>query len=122
MEFGIEGGSCNSEKQGLVNLRFCKVDFEGIEELETLLFGSFVAVGDDSGMNTILDKSLCLFHHFSNEKNVRSSAVSYNVILSSGRTSDHCSSRVLNLLFIIVHINISMNRRLPIENIYHVVK
>jgi len=96
MNLGVEGRGGNFNEK--VTLDFAlNVLLEFFKELESLNLGKFKTIDNDSGVDTVTEISFGLAHNLTNEKNVGGGTITSDIILSSGSTSNHSGSRVLDL-------------------------
>lgn len=93
-KFSPETRSGNADQQRFVN---GGLDLELIEKFQALFLRQFVSLGDNSGMNLLLDEPLGLFHELPNQKNIGCASISNNIILRGSRPGDHGRSGVLDL-------------------------
>lgn len=93
-DFGVQGGTGNLDKHIAVDLDLV---LEGVKETEGLSLSEFHTVNEDTGVHSFTEVALGLAHKLTNEEHVGGGTVTDNIILSSGSTADHGSSRVLDL-------------------------
>jgi len=63
-----------------------------------------LTIGDQPGVDALLDESFSLFKKFSNDENIRGGSIADHVILGSCSPGDHRSSRVPDLHLLQQHI------------------
>ena len=97
VDLGVQRSLGNLDQSLLVHLDFL---FAGLKVLEGLVLGELDTINKDSGVDTVTNVALSLSHELTNEKDVGSGTITNHVVLSSGRTTNHCGSRVLNLHFV----------------------
>lgn len=67
--------------------------------LQSLSLGNLKAIGDDARVESFGNVSVCLLQQLSHQQHDGSCAISANIVLRSRRSSNHNSSRVLDLHF-----------------------
>ena len=94
VDLGVQGGTGNIDEELSVDFL---LNFECFEESKSLGLGKLHTLNKDSWMDTISDVSLGLSHDFTDPKNVCGGSISDHIVLSSGCSTNHGGSGMLNL-------------------------
>mmetsp|Transcript_903 Transcript_903/g.569 ORF Transcript_903/g.569 Transcript_903/m.569 type:complete len:422 (-) Transcript_903:70-1335(-) len=99
VDLGVQGGSSNIDEEVTLDITLNGL-LEFFKELKSFDLSELKTVNNDSRVNTITEVSFSLTHDLTNEENIGGGTITSNIILSSGSTSDHSSSWVLDLHFV----------------------
>ena len=93
-DLGVQGSASTFDQQVAGNL---SVVLEGLEELERLSLSELHTIDEDTGVDTFSKVALSLTHELTNKEDISSGTVSDDIILGGSCTTNHGSSRVLDL-------------------------
>ena len=94
VDLGVQGGTGNIDEE--LSIDFL-LNFEFFEETKSLSLGELHTLNKGSWMDTVSDVSLGLSHDLTDEENVGGGSISDHIILSSGCSTNHGGSGMLNL-------------------------